>query len=202
MTPWQKAVHDWHKLMSYPSGDYSNPQPLSGDVLHGRMAWIDEEIDELDEAMEAKDIEETVDACLDIAYFLLGSFDIAGLVARGRYWEIIQTGNYRNPDPFSERAVTALEKVASDARALTAAMWHEYDRGWAFQRFELMDATLKQIAHAFTAMGIDPRPLFDEVNASNVSKYPPVYREDGKIGKGPNYRKPDLKPLLRAQGVL
>ena len=42
--------------------------------------------------------------------------------------------------------------------------------------------------------------LFDEVHASNMSKLgedgKPIYREDGKVMKGPNYKKPKLKSIL------
>ena len=45
-----------------------------------------------------------------------------------------------------------------------------------------------------------------EVHRSNMSKLgedgKPIYREDGKILKGPNYRKPDLEAVLRKHGKL
>jgi predicted HAD superfamily Cof-like phosphohydrolase len=44
--------------------------------------------------------------------------------------------------------------------------------------------------------------LFDEVHLSNMSKLgqdgKPIYREDGKVLKGPLYFKPDLKKILEA----
>jgi len=51
--------------------------------------------------------------------------------------------------------------------------------------------------HAF---GIDLDACFDEVQRSNMSKLgsdgKPIYREDGKVLKGPNYFEPDLKKYL------
>ena len=42
--------------------------------------------------------------------------------------------------------------------------------------------------------------LFDEIQRSNMSKLDingkPVFREDGKILKGPNYFKPNIKEIL------
>ena len=42
--------------------------------------------------------------------------------------------------------------------------------------------------------------VFDEIHNSNMSKLDkngkPIYREDGKVLKGPNYREPDLKKIL------
>lgn len=42
--------------------------------------------------------------------------------------------------------------------------------------------------------------VFAEIQRSNMSKLgadgKPIYREDGKVLKGPNYFKPDIKPIL------
>ena len=51
--------------------------------------------------------------------------------------------------------------------------------------------------HSF---GIDLDKCFEEVHNSNMSKLgedgKPIYREDGKVLKGPNYWAPDLKKVL------
>lgn len=51
--------------------------------------------------------------------------------------------------------------------------------------------------HAF---GIDLNNTFREVHVSNMSKLGedgnPIYREDGKVMKGPNFRLPDLKNII------
>lgn len=42
--------------------------------------------------------------------------------------------------------------------------------------------------------------MFDEVHKSNMSKLgedgKPIYREDGKVMKGPNYKKPNLIDII------
>lgn len=52
--------------------------------------------------------------------------------------------------------------------------------------------------HAF---GIDLDACFADVHESNMSKLGengrPIYREDGKVLKGPNYRPPNLKAVLQ-----
>jgi predicted HAD superfamily Cof-like phosphohydrolase len=54
--------------------------------------------------------------------------------------------------------------------------------------------------HAF---GINLDKCFEEVQASNMSKLgedgEPIYREDGKILKGPNFFEPDLGVVLNGQ---
>lgn len=43
--------------------------------------------------------------------------------------------------------------------------------------------------------------VFDEIQRSNMSKLDeqgkPIYREDGKVMKGPNYFKPDFSEILK-----
>ncbi len=51
--------------------------------------------------------------------------------------------------------------------------------------------------HSF---GINLDACFNEVHRSNMSKLgadgKPIYREDGKVLKGPDYSEPDLKKIL------
>lgn len=48
--------------------------------------------------------------------------------------------------------------------------------------------------------GLEIEPIFDEIHNSNMSKLGedgnPIYREDGKVLKGPDYFKPDIKKAL------
>jgi len=51
------------------------------------------------------------------------------------------------------------------------------------------------------AYGIDLDKCFEEVQRSNMSKLgkdgKPIYREDGKVLKGPDYFEPDLSKFLK-----
>lgn len=50
--------------------------------------------------------------------------------------------------------------------------------------------------------GIPINEIFDEIHASNMSKLgedgKPIYREDGKVLKGPNYFKPNISKILES----
>lgn len=52
----------------------------------------------------------------------------------------------------------------------------------------------------FVVLGWDAEEAFRRVHRSNMSKLGadgfPIYREDGKVLKGPNYKKPDLSDLV------
>jgi predicted HAD superfamily Cof-like phosphohydrolase len=78
-------------------------------------------------------------------------------------------------------------------------------------RVALKEKDIVEVADALTdilyvtygaglAFGIDLDKCFAEVQRSNMTKLgedgKPLYREDGKIKKGPNYEDPDLKTIL------
>ncbi len=78
----------------------------------------------------------------------------------------------------------------------------------------LGDGTLVDVADALTdllyviygaghSFGINLDKCFEEVHNSNMSKLgndgKPIYREDGKILKGKNFREPNLKEVLNEQ---
>ena len=104
----------------------SKPEFPSDDILKLRTDLIDEEVKELWDACDARDLVEIADALTDILYVTYG------------------------------------------------------------------------MAHA---LGIPIDECFAEVQASNMSKFgedgKPIYREDGKVMKGPSYFKPDLKNVLQ-----
>ena len=76
----------------------------------------------------------------------------------------------------------------------------------------IKDKNIREIADALTdilyvtygaghAFGINLDQCFDEVQKSNMSKLgadgKPIYNENGKVMKGPNYFKPDLNKFLK-----
>ncbi len=81
-----------------------------------------------------------------------------------------------------EELVNAIKEnnILETADALTDILYVTYGAGHAF--------------------GINLDKCFDEVQASNMSKLgednKPIYNEFGKVLKGPNYFKPNLKKIL------
>mgnify|MGYP001244918396 FL=1 len=79
-------------------------------------------------------------------------------------------------------------------------------------KYAIQTNDLKEVADALTdilyvtygaghAFGINLDKCFDEVQKSNMSKLSaegkPIYNDKGKVMKGPNYFKPDLKKFLK-----
>ena len=108
--------------------EVKNKPSLSSEKINSlRLSLIQEELDELKEAIQDKDIVEVADALTDILYVTYGA------------------------------------------------------------------------GHAF---GIDLDQCFNEVQNSNMSKLgddgKPIYNENGKVMKGPNYFKPDLSKYIKS----
>lgn len=97
-----------------------------------------------------------------------------------------------------------LEAFLDFRRVLVEEELDEMDR--AVTKIDLFDAGLDQLYFVYGTMlglGFTPEQItkgFDEVHRSNMSKLgedgKPIYREDGKVLKGPNYFKPNLEQFL------
>jgi len=113
--------------------------------------------------------------------------------------EVKETPNLPDPDVVDLR----LDLIEEEFNELLVAV-HNPELG--------SDQRMTQIADALTdilyvtygaghAFGIDLDICFEEVQRSNMSKLgedgKPIYREDGKVMKGPNYSEPDLENILQ-----
>ena len=98
--------------------------------------------------------------------------------------------------PSAHLAKLRLELIREEFEELTVATN-------AMDIVEIADALtdiLYVVYGAGHAFGIDLDECYQEVHRSNMSKLgadgKPIYREDGKILKGPNYFHPNLKDIL------
>lgn len=99
--------------------------------------------------------------------------------------------------PDAETCNLRLELIAEELNEMYDAMEAKDIVGVADAITDILYVTYGA-AHAF---GIDADACFAEVQRSNMSKLgedgKPIYREDGKVLKGPNYSEPDLKSALQ-----
>jgi len=98
--------------------------------------------------------------------------------------------------PSAHLAKLRLELIREEVEELTVATN-------AMDMIEIADALtdiLYVVYGAGHAFGIDLDECYHEVHRSNMSKLgadgKPIYREDGKILKGPNYFHPNLEDIL------
>ena len=103
----------------------------------------------------------------------------------------------RSPKLPSEEVVDLrLDLIEEELQELTTASYNE-------DMVEIADALTDILYVTYgmgAALGIDLDKCFEEVQRSNMSKLgadgKPIYREDGKVMKGPNYSPPNLQRMV------
>jgi len=99
--------------------------------------------------------------------------------------------------PNAEITNLRLELIAEELNELYDAMEQKDIVAIADALTDILYVTYGA-GHAF---GIDLDKCFTEVQRSNMSKLgadgKPIYRDDGKVMKGPNYSEPDLQSILQ-----
>lgn len=86
--------------------------------------------------------------------------------------------------------------IVEESEELLEAMYEADPVGMADALGDLLYVTYG----AALAFGIDLDAVVDEIHRSNMSKLgadgKPIYREDGKVLKGPGYFRPDIESVL------
>ena len=129
-----------------------------------------------------------------------------------RYFDLFAT-NFDLVEEFMTTFGQDVEKVASMPDRKTAMLRLKL----ILEEYEELETAVEEhhlvgIADALTdilyvtygaghAFGINLDECFKEVHESNMSKLgpdgKPIYRDDGKVMKGPDYREPDLRKVLK-----
>ena len=129
-----------------------------------------------------------------------------------RYFDLFAT-NFDLVEEFMTAFGQDVEKVASMPDRKTAMLRLKL----ILEEYEELETAVEEhhlvgIADALTdilyvtygaghAFGINLDECFKEVHESNMSKLgpdgKPIYRDDGKVMKGPDYREPDLRKVLK-----
>lgn len=196
MNPYQAMVSEFHSTMSLPVGDYSSPQVSRPEL---RADLIKEEASETVDGLRQGDLIATVDGLCDTVYVCFGAaveygVKLGELSLRPDHFA--PTGKPGLPsgkdkewwiemlERRSEKAVKdLLNKKLGPHEALSASC-----------------SLVLGCMQAAKDFGVGLLSCVEEVHASNLSKTGGKLRADGKMGKGPNFRKPDLRRILVMQG--
>ena len=99
--------------------------------------------------------------------------------------------------PDRKTAMLRLKLILEEYEELETAVEEQHLVGIADELTDILYVTYGA-GHAF---GINLDECFEEVHESNMSKLgpdgKPIYRDDGKVMKGPDYREPDLRKILK-----
>ena len=120
--------------------------------------------------------------------------------------------NFKSVKKFMEKFGQEIKEKASFPEDRITSLRYDLIKEELGELKEAMDKKdLKEVADALTdilyvtygaghAFGIDLDKCFEEVQNSNMSKLgldgKPIYNDKGKVMKGPNYFKPDLRKFL------
>lgn len=106
----------------------------------------------------------------------------------------------RSEDGFTENQLTQLRMFAG---RLSERLKRGDGKLWIEDREGFLDAAADQVVTAVgvaVTAGMKAAEAIDRVNSSNWSKFDvngnPIKDANGKIAKGPDYKKPDLKGLF------
>lgn len=137
-------VADFHKTFQHPI--LSDPQIPSEDRCKLRVSLIAEELDELQEAIENKDLVEVADALCDIQYVLSGAVLEFGLGEKFKsLFEEVQRSNMSKACETEEEAKATADYYKSEKD--TDAYYEERDGKWLVYR-KGDNKTLKSINYS------------------------------------------------------
>ena len=99
--------------------------------------------------------------------------------------------------PDRKTAMLRLKLILEEYEELETAMEEKHIIGIADALTDILYVTYGA-GHAF---GINLDECFEEVHESNMSKLGPdgnpIYRDDGKVMKGPDIKEPDIRKVLK-----
>lgn len=182
-----------------------------------RSELILEEASEFWDANKANDLVEMADALADLVYVAYGAAITHGVDVDASFGghketpaEVLRVVHRRQRQkirPIPTLNVLSRNMTASGLNK-TAVAYDNYVRhtleGNPDQIRALLTTIISSAYFAAFSLGIDLDDVLEEVQRSNMSKLgedgKPIYREDGKVLKGPNFFTPDIAAVLKRQG--
>ena len=174
-----------------------------------RISLLREELGELKEAYEAKDLVAVADALGDLLYVTYGAalacgmepkpMAIVSLLPVGK--PRLSTGRrFREQYERLRMTVELLEKEFERACSFEASMSQTL-RAIALNRTAaILELLVWVIYDAADLFCLDLEPIFAEIHRSNMSKQGGKIRADGKLEKPVGYSPPNLAPIIAAMG--
>lgn len=205
-----KGVKDWSII-----GNEVNAENLGSDkIAKLRLKLLNEEVQEgfdaakqfysNDEGSTREAFIEIVDAVGDVLVLTLGTGCVYNLVLDCPSFDVcdeaqaLLNGRELNVGLVFQLLFDELENLQHYLKVSTSAPKKSILQAAAVSR-TLQNMVNLCFAHA-SAYGYNLVEVMREIHRSNMSKLGdngrPIYREDGKIQKGPNYFKPDLASVL------
>ncbi len=202
-----EMVKEFHQVFGHPTKvEFSPIAMLDTPLMAMRMNLIKEEYNEiLDEGVGKQDNIEVADGLGDVLYVTYGLMLVLGftptdvpiLVQGIELQEMneefvrelsLETAIQGKLGPIIDRLENCIHGYVANALLVEDVK----------DQIGMLLEGCYEIARTWFGYPIDA--VFAEIHASNMSKLgedgKPIYREDGKVLKGPNYRLPDIRKVL------
>jgi predicted HAD superfamily Cof-like phosphohydrolase len=119
----------------------------------------------------------------------------------GEFMETFGQEVKKKPELPDEKTIALrVDLIEEELKELMQALYHDPEKKDLVGVADALTDILYVTYGAGHAFGIDLDKCFAEVQSSNMSKLgedgKPIYREDGKVLKGPNFFEPKLDKVL------
>ncbi len=187
-----ELVREFHEAFGHPVRTEPMDSPPEAEL---RQALLEEELAELEEAIEADDLVEIADALGDIVYIAAGTVLVYGVQDNFTRWLTSYLAADRSIISGSGRRSSLRDHIR---------MLSNWDQSSPYSFPGLLAGVVTDclgLAEYYDQMDLEA--VFKEIHRSNMSKLgadgKPIHREDGKILKGPNYEPPRIAEVLGLQ---
>lgn len=169
-----EQVKEFHTMFNHPvaSSPYRDVSESNPKLVEFRISQVEEEFNELVDAIKKEDFIECIDAICDLMYFVYGSFLVFG-VDFDEYEYKSKVRNFgcctNNTDVFvaDKSGLQTQMAILSQALALIQLSHEEKDFDTMLKFFAKLEAVCKSIG---TLLGVDVNKCFAEVHRSNMTK--------------------------------
>ena len=117
MSNYQKVLNEFNKSFGVITNDKPQYNLYCSDpkLVNHRLDLINEEVNELKEAIDNKDFKETIDALTDILYVVYGAYTAFGIDA-DKAFDIVHQSNMSKLCKTEEEAILTVESYKNDLR--------------------------------------------------------------------------------------
>lgn len=201
MKQFVNKVIEFHTAFNHPVA--KRPTLITKDRYELRFDMFREENEEFIDGSEENDIVEVVDAIGDMLYIICGTIVEHGLteIEFANYLFNDSTATKTKPHTIPlDDSLAFFEKL----RIANENYIKSCERGSIHDAITFINVIISQLSEIVQvhSLGGKIEAIFNEIHKSNMSKLgsdgKPIYREDGKILKGPKYFKPNLKDIINS----
>ena len=191
-----RQVWDFQEAFLHPQTDSLDLGVKKGREL--RYNLLNEELGELFKAFDDHDYTEVLDALMDLLYINFGTVHYHGFRQFSAFVQCEYAQELEYPSEYPVQIDNLLNVIKKDY--VSGIITASNTLSWNVNVCVLVLSCFNDLTDAGIFKRGSFEKAFTEVHNSNMSKLDkfgkPIFREDGKVLKGENYFKPELKKFI------